>query len=138
MSNIIQCKMCGGLFESLGGKVCGKCLEQIDKDFVKIRNYLYEYPGKSSVDEICEGTEVSQEVVLHLIKEKRLTSATPSGGALTCKMCQKPISSGSMCDACKLSLANSLQSSLPKAVPEKKQPKGSNKSRMHIDFGKGK
>lgn len=132
--NFKQCKFCEKLFQSFGGSICHNCLEQIDEDFVAIRDYLYDQPGNIGVEAIHEGTQVPRNIILHLIKEKRLTISDPSTSSVTCEVCKRPISSGTMCQACMKTLFNKLQSTLPEP-PEAKQKKTmeSKKPRMHTD-----
>lgn len=125
--NIVQCRMCNKPFQSLGGRICPACLDSIDKDFVVVRDYIYEHPG-AHIDDVSEETEVAKAVILHLLKEGRLQLDNPdSGGILLCEVCKKPISSGRMCDDCKGNVASTMQKSIternPEAAksPEKKQ-----------------
>lgn len=138
MLDIISCKFCNKPFQSFGGKICNNCLEQIERDFKTIREYIYDNPDKSSIDEICKETEVDRAIVLHLLREKRLTIQNLADGALTCDVCHKPIRSGTMCDSCKKALANKLVDTLPKRPAEEdKKPLLSTKdSKMHVQHGK--
>ena len=134
---IEQCKFCNKPFQSVGGRICPNCLEQIDIDFITIRDYMYDHPGTFDVDSICKATEVPKAVVLHLIKEQRLTISKPGGGGvLTCSICHKPIAIGTICDDCKLSLSGTLGKSAvpPPAAPAPTKPvKGQRSSgKMHV------
>lgn len=131
---IVQCKFCKKPFHSVGGSICPDCLDQIDKDFLTIRDYLYDHPGAFDIDAVCEATEVNKKIALHLLAEKRLNISLPGDvqsvpGGLSCSICHKPISYGNMCEDCKISLSNKLTSSpmaaaasSPKREPEKKKP----------------
>ena len=136
MATIIQCKFCNMPFQSLGGKLCNNCLDQIDLDFAAIRDYLYEHPGSVNIDKICEETEIKKRVILYLIDEKRLTFSTPEGGVFSCSICHKPIPEGNMCDDCKNTLSQTLGAAVlpPKTKqPEKKKNAIRSKSeRMHL------
>jgi len=111
--NIIQCRMCRKPFDSIGGKICPECLQKIDKDFIKVRDYIYEHK-RTDVDTVSEETEVEKAVILHLIKEGRieLGGGGSGGGALLCEVCRKPISSGRMCPECKDKLSSTMQKSI--------------------------
>lgn len=116
MSIIVQCKFCNKPFSSLGGKVCNDCLADLDQDLITIRDFIYDNPGQVTIDTICEKTEISRKVILHLINEGRLELHAPgSGGLLSCSICQRPIARGTMCDDCSNSLSSTLSSTLPKA-----------------------
>ena len=137
MATIIQCKFCNMPFQSLGGKLCNNCLDQIDLDFTVIRDYLYEHPGAVNIDRICEDTGIKKRVILYLIDEKRLTISTPEGGVFTCNICHKPINEGNMCDDCKNSLSQTLGAAIinsPAPAAEKKKPAMLSKNeRMHLN-----
>ena len=111
--NIVQCRMCRKPFDSIGGKICPECLQKIDKDYVKIRDYIYEHK-RADVDTVAEETEVDKAVILYLIKEGRVTlgGAGSGAGALLCEVCKKPISSGRMCTQCKEKLSATMQRSI--------------------------
>ena len=110
--NIIQCRLCRKPFDSIGGKICPECLHKIDKDFVKVRDYIYEHK-RADVDTVSEDTEVDKAIILYLIKEGRITLGGGSGGgALLCEVCKKPISSGRMCPACMDKLSTTMQKSI--------------------------
>jgi len=107
--NIIQCVFCKKPFASVGGKICPACHEQIDKDFIKVRDYIYENKH-SNIDLISKETEVSKPVIIHLLKEGRLIIDGPTDGAgvLFCEMCKKPINTGRMCKDCMGKVATTL------------------------------
>ena len=134
--NIIQCKMCKKPFHSIGGKVCPDCLKKIDQDFFVVRDYIYDNQG-ADIDTVSEETGVEKAVILHLLKEGRLTLATPGGAGgsmLMCEVCKKPIVSGRMCEVCKNKVASTMQKNVDgnKPPPEKKQTEASKySSKMH-------
>ena len=111
--NIIQCSMCKKPFQSLGGRICGNCLERIDKDFLTVRDYIYEHKH-SDMDTVSEETGVPKQIIMHLLKEGRLTIEDPEnvGGLLLCEVCKKPIGTGRMCKDCKGKVANTMQRSI--------------------------
>lgn len=132
LENFKQCTMCRKPFQSFGGSICNSCLEQIEIDFRKIKDYLYENSGHLSVRELSKKTEVPEKVILHLMRDGRIEIRDNEGGLL-CEVCKKPILAGTMCDQCKAELARSLDTS-PKPQYEEKQPILSEKdsSKMHI------
>jgi len=100
--NILSCKYCRKPFASLGGRICPDCLEQIDRDFIKVRDYIYEHK-QTNIDIVAEETEVPKQIILHLLKEGRLIIDGPSGeggGVLFCERCKKPINTGKLCKDC--------------------------------------
>ena len=131
--NIIQCQFCKKPFASLGGKICPACLEQIDKDFITVRDFIYENRF-ANIDTIAEETEVRKIVIIHLLKEGRLIIDGPDGGGgvLACEVCKKPINTGRMCKECMGSVASKMDKNVSvhkKPEPRKEEPniKGSAK-----------
>ena len=57
--NIMQCQFCKKPFASIGGKVCPACLEQVDKDFITVRDYIDEH-RHSNIELISEETDVPE------------------------------------------------------------------------------
>ena len=117
--NIVQCQFCKKPFASLSGRICPACLEQIDKDFITVRDYIYEHKH-SNIDKISEETEVRKQIIVHLLKEGRLIidGPTDGGGILACEMCKKPINTGRMCKDC----MGKVASSMDKNVSANKKP----------------
>ena len=117
--NIIQCSMCKKPFQSFGGRICGNCLEKIDKDFIIVRDYIYEHKH-ADMDTISEDTGVPKQIIMHLLKEGRLTIDDPSGesGILFCEVCKKPINTGRMCKSCKEKVANTMHQNVTSRPPQ--------------------
>ena len=116
--NIIQCRMCRKPFDSISGRICPDCLQKIDRDFVKVRDYIYEHK-RADVDTVSKETEVDKAIILHLLKEGRLTINSPGGedGLLLCEVCKKPISSGRMCRECMDKLSTTMEKSIGVGTP---------------------
>lgn len=134
MATITQCRFCNRLFQSISGNICPNCNIQIDEDFMTIRDYIYDNPGRFNIDAICEATGVQKRVVLHLIKEQRLILESPEAGGLSCSVCHKPIASGEMCEECRLYLSSKLGSvpPSPASKPEPAPMESGKKGKMHI------
>ena len=111
--NIIQCQFCKKPFQSIGRRICPDCLEQIDKDFLVVRDYIYNNK-RADIDTVTEETGVTKQIILHLLKEGRLTLGddTEGGGVLFCEACRKPITSGKLCKDCKDKVANTMQKNI--------------------------
>jgi len=130
--NITQCQFCKKPFASLGGRICPACLEQMDKDFITVRDYIYEHKH-SNIDKIAKETEVSKQVIMHLLKEGRLIIDSPDGdGLLVCEMCKKPINTGRLCKDCIGKVSSSMDKNMdahkkPEVKPEEPNIKGSAK-----------
>ena len=129
--NIIQCTFCKKPFQSIGRRICPGCLEQMDKDFLVVRDYIYEHK-RTDIDTVSEETGVSKQIILHLLKEGRLILGddTSGSGMLKCEICKNPINSGRMCQSCKEKVASTMQKSYdarPTAAGKEDNFKGSAK-----------
>ena len=134
MPEIAQCKICKKPFQSFGGHTCHNCLVNADAALIKIRDFLYDNPQNSSIGDICEGTDVSRNIVLYLLHEKRLTVSESSDSAPTCIYCHRPIRNGSMCNECRALISNKLQE-----APNPTKKKSSNdlrRSQLLIDLNR--
>ena len=140
---IIQCKICNKPFQSLGSRTCTDCLEKIDKDFITVRDYIYDNPN-SKMDKIIDETSVEKSVIMQLLREGRLILDSPdTEGLLSCTICKKPINTGKMCNECKAKVAKSMNKTVKSdkpAEPDKKDIKASKyNAKMHTDIsGRGK
>lgn len=116
--------------------MCSSCLNQLDVDFVKVRDYLDQSTDNAGVGELVEKTGVPRKHIMHMIEEKRLVTREPLEGGFVCDMCKKPIFGGNICDECKAGLARTLKSTLPK--PEEPVESASERDRgsgMHVQHG---
>ena len=131
--NIVQCTFCKKPFTSLGGKICPACNEKIDKDFITVRDYIYDN-RHSNIDKIAEETEVPKQVIIHLLKEGRLIIDSPDGdGLLLCEMCKKPVNTGRLCKECTGKVASSMDKNVASnKKPEQKAPEQSIKGSAKI------
>lgn len=118
--------MCGKLFHSLGSAHCTECNDEMDRRFIKVRDYIYAHP-EASVAEIVEKTGVPQKNILSFLREERLVLEHASG-ILVCERCAKPIAGGRFCDECKNQLLKAFapaggaqRSREPEPEPEKAQ-----------------
>ena len=95
----------------------------MDKDFFVVRDYIYEHK-QTNLDKVAEATEVSKQIILHLLKEGRLVldDGSGEGGLLKCEVCGKSINSGRMCTNCKGKVANTMERSYSS------RPSGTSKS----------
>lgn len=106
-----KCKTCGKIFQSLGSLECPDCIEERERKFQLVKEYLYKEPG-ASLEKLAEETGVEEKLIIRFLKEGRL-EMTSVEGLLTCEKCGAPVTSGTMCDKCKDKLARAMQSVLP-------------------------
>jgi len=111
--DIIQCKFCKRPFQTINSKICPSCLEQIDKDFIVVRDYIYDNK-KADIDEVSENTGVNKAIVLHLLREGRLQIVSVESGSalLFCEVCKKPISKGRLCESCRTDVSSTMKQSV--------------------------
>jgi hypothetical protein len=83
-------------------------------------------------------------VIMHLLKEGRISFYDPDGGTLRCESCGKPIGTGRFCEACKDMFVDKIQSLVPPLGEAAKTPSAANAAggkgqvKMHImPGGKG-
>jgi len=115
-----QCDFCRMPFQSFGNKICKDCHMQIDLDFFKVRDYLYEHEG-AGIEEVAEATGVPRKSIIFMLKEERLSVTDAkggSGGYLKCESCKRPINTGRMCAACKNEVLKALQPNAPVSKPK--------------------
>ncbi len=108
-TDIRQCKMCGKLFHSLGTPLCNDCNDEMDRRFVKVRDFIYAHP-EAGIPEIVEKTGVPEKNILTFLREERLVLERVSG-MLACERCSKPIAAGRFCEECKNELIKALKPS---------------------------
>jgi predicted amidophosphoribosyltransferase len=114
---------CKKPYVSVGGRICSDCLEQIDKDFLTVRDYIYEHKH-SNIDKIAKETEVSKQIIIHLLKEGRLIiDGDDGGGVLFCESCKKPINTGKLCPECMGKASSAINKNVSQqSKPEEKKP----------------
>ena len=135
--SIVQCRMCRKPFHSVSGMICSECSRQVDKDFMTVRDYIYDN-RHASIDKTSEETGVKKSVILHLLKEGRLMLDNPdSEGLLRCDVCRKPINTGRMCKECNEKVASTMSRSIETGKPPKPEKKDriatKNTAKMHTD-----
>ena len=107
-TKIRQCRVCGRIFQSYGSSVCSNCTEEMDKAYIKVRDYIYGHPN-ADILEITKKTEVPEKWILDFLKEERLSLQNESL-VLTCEQCGKPITTGRFCKNCISDLAKVISS----------------------------
>jgi hypothetical protein len=135
--DIRQCRMCDKLFQYIGNPICLDCLDELDRMFIKVREYLHDH-SEADISEVCENTGVDQKYILRFLKEERLSLSGPSG-LLVCEQCKKPIETGRFCTSCREVFS---QVFVPKAESKKAKPKEETRTgikkgaKMHLDISR--
>lgn len=128
-----QCSECRGIFQAYANEtICPKCREKLDRDYVKVRDYLYVHP-RADVPELAKETGVDEKYILNFLREERLSLAQPTD-ELRCASCGKPILKGKYCEACLLSLNKEIDRIMPVAESIKKRDDAYQKDKMHLRF----
>lgn len=76
---------CKKLFQSYGGSICPNCMDEMDKAFRKVRDYIYDHP-QADIVEITQNTGVPEKWIFDFLKEERLEFTTGST-MLSCEQC---------------------------------------------------
>lgn len=98
----VKCRLCKKTFQSIGTQYCPECLKDLDEKYKPVRDFLYDHPN-ASIEEVSEGTEVPERIILYYLKEGRL-SMTNASGLLRCEQCGAAVSSGRFCERCRAKL----------------------------------
>ncbi len=111
MPDVRNCRKCGKIFNYLGGApVCSVCKELDEKDFKRVKEYLYENPG-ATLTSVSMELDISVEKIRRFLKEGRLEIIGDDGNLiLECEKCGKSIKSGRLCAECERGLASDLRS----------------------------
>jgi len=126
--------MCGRLFQSFGSSNCPECAEELDKAFIKIKEYIYDHE-KATIVDVVEATGVPEKFVLQCLKEGRLI--IEGAEILKCENCGCSISSGRYCDYCRDKLADVLSSVVENKKKSDVAPKKSRTlAKMHGRYGR--
>ncbi|MGM0471734.1 MAG: hypothetical protein ACQEQI_05565 [Bacillota bacterium] len=123
-----NCQRCGQVFASNSDKICSECQEEIEENFEKVRDYIYDH-GQASLPQIHEDTGVSIEEIKQFIREGRLVELN-TDLTIDCKRCGAPIKSGKYCEDCRSDLSQGLSS--PK-TDKKQEPSEKKEGEMHTD-----
>lgn len=127
-SKLLNCSKCGRLFESKdGSSLCSRCNENVDDDFSKVKDYIYDHPT-CSLKDVSDDTGVPTDSILKWIREGRILLSQDSAIRF-CQKCGAAIISGKYCPKC----IAKLQETLKIDQPEETEYRG-----MHIKSGEKK
>ncbi|NPV27626.1 MAG: hypothetical protein HPY81_09370 [Firmicutes bacterium] len=121
-----NCPECGRLFAFVGQNLCPACLEEEEKEFELVREYVREHRNPT-ITEVSEATGVGADKIIRFLKDGRLIAkGLITEGVLECESCGCPISAGRLCEACRDELTRNIKR-LTRPV-EKEQPVKRSKS----------
>lgn len=119
--DIRNCTRCGKIYQYDGFKICPTCRREDEEDFLKVREYLYDYPG-ANLQEVHEATGVATSKIIEFLRQGRLEVAEESNLILQCEKCGTSIKTGRYCDKCALELKRELSSAINRpGVPIKRE-----------------
>lgn len=132
--NVRQCRICKKLFQSFGNMICAECMDEMDKAFKLVRDYIYEHPH-ADILEISKNTSVSENWIFDFLKEERLELETKSL-MLTCEQCGTPIQCGRYCNKCKTEFVKIVNAADKKMTEMKKEAEKNtferSNAKMHV------
>ena len=137
--NVRQCSNCRKLYQYNGSLLCVNCVEELDKLFNDVRNYIEENPN-ADLDELREKTGTDGAIIVRWLREGRLMMATASG-LIKCDICGQSLRSGRFCEKCATNVKEQLQSvtktfSNSTTLERKVSDRKSDVRRMHVNLRK--
>lgn len=132
---VYNCKMCGRLFNYIGGaRLCPQCREQLEAKFHDVKQYIYEHKN-ASITEVSEEMKVPVTQIKKWVREERL-ALSDAMGEIECENCGKAIKTGKYCDDCKKKMTNMLESTYKKKennVPDSRTSKDARARMRFLD-----
>ncbi|HHY06007.1 MAG TPA: MerR family transcriptional regulator [Clostridia bacterium] len=108
-----NCPECGKIFNFLRTNLCPECQKKDEQCFRTVRRYIAQHPGVSAI-EVSKNTGVSEEKVLHFLRQGRLSIGTEKQARLGCELCGKPALGERYCVSCKDKLTSGLKKAVDK------------------------
>lgn len=123
--DVRNCRMCGKLYNYIGGAyrgLCPNCIKIMEDKFIEVKEFINDN-GTATMSEISEACDVSVKQIEKWVREERLCFSDDSPIGLACEKCGAMIKSGRFCDKCKSTMTNELSNaySRPKAVMSQPQ-----------------
>jgi hypothetical protein len=79
------------------------CDESLEKNFLRIKEYIEQYPEACSASEVCLALELPLPLITFLLREERdLARNKKIGYEFKCEKCLKPVTSGRYCFECSI------------------------------------
>ncbi len=125
ISSLKNCKKCNRVFSSIdGATLCSRCNDDVDDEFNRVREYIYDNPS-SSIKDVSNRTGVNSEAILKWIREGRIVLSDHANISF-CERCEVPIDGGRFCAKCIRELAEGLKSGIGEGEQQR------NRVGMHI------
>lgn len=103
MAELANCTRCGNVFAKNKNirDICPACVKEEEADFNTVYRFLKEQKNqKATLQEIVRETDVSEDIIITFIKNKRLRTSQFPNLAYPCERCRAPIVSGRVCEGC--------------------------------------
>lgn len=129
--DVRNCKRCGKIFTYRGFPVCQECINEDERDFKEVRDYLDDHPGASTM-EVSAQTGIDVKTITRFLREGRLEAEgiTLVDSDLSCEKCGKPIGSGRYCDDCLKKIQAELKDAANR-LEKAKEREWANRGRVH-------
>jgi flagellar operon protein (TIGR03826 family) len=111
MMTLSNCSNCGRIFDKRIRDICPACIEEEEKDFLQIKDYLNDHPT-AGIKEISEETGITERRGISFFKNGRLLASRRNREhkLLSCERCGEPIAYGKFCERCQQVLSKTLRS----------------------------
>ncbi len=142
---LTNCHDCGLLFYRHGsGRRCPDCIQEEEDAFHLVCEHIRE-TRERSIPRIAEATGVSQHLIVHWLRQKRLALQVVPG-ELQCRRCGIYLDGGTFCDKCREELANEVaearrmmgetprEKGAPAPTPEAEEPSAPEEQRRGMHY----
>lgn len=111
--NMRTCMRCGMAFQYNGSGhiICPICREIDQREFDRVRDYVYEHKG-ATVMEVADEVDVKPYIIEGFLRAGRLEIPNDSTVFLHCEKCRKEIRSGRFCNDCAAQLTMEMKNAL--------------------------
>lgn len=105
---IKNCRHCGKVYLYNGSSLCRDCSEVLEKDFLRVREYVSRHP-EADIETITHDTGVGSKLILQMLRDGRLQYKGSNG--LRCKTCDASITIGYLCLKCQQDMDHHMRRS---------------------------
>jgi flagellar operon protein (TIGR03826 family) len=104
MPGLKNCIRCGKLFVYTGNALCGQCIEQDERTYKQVKEYL-EQNSRSTTVEVAAALGLPVDRILQYLREGKLELSSENANIiLACERCGRSITKGRFCSDCALLL----------------------------------
>lgn len=135
MAELANCQNCNAVFAKNIRDICQKCYEEEEKCFEIVYRFLMKRKNReATIDDIVEGTEVKESLIIKFIREKRLRLSQFPQLAYPCERCGNDIQTGSICPSCQQSFQTDLEKH--EKMLERKKKETESKTNVYYSYNK--